>query len=328
MKPLSLLPLLAVSLLFSSVSARAAGPVVGLGQSGHTDAKTAGAEAAGKARAALGSIAPKAVLVFAARSQLVAPLVEGVAGVFDKSLIYGCEGYSSLTPEGNFPQGGHNIAAGVSVLAIGGEVAFTPASAGVAKPADKADAPRVFRENGKAIGGILKTAYADASSGRLILTFGNQHVGDNQPFVDGVAEVLGKEIKMVGAAAGGDGAKEIVRGEIVQGTNVALLMTGNFKVNMAACTGDEVKTADEAFKTVLGNGGDRASLIFVFDCGGRRGKMVKEGTLGTEWQTMKTNAGSIPFFGFYGGGEIGHKTLDGPSQGVGFHIATAAVIPQ
>ena len=276
----------------------------------------------------MGAASPKIVLVFAARPQLTPQLVEGVAEIFDKALIYGCEGYSSLTPAGNFADRGHAISSGVSVMALGGDVAFSTASAEVGKPADKADGTRVFHENGKALGAALKEAWGAAHAGKLIITFGNQHVGSNQAFVEGVAEVLGNDIKMVGAAAGGGGAKEIVRGEIVTGTNIAILMTGHFKVKTAAANGDEVQTADAAFKSVLAKGGEKAALIFVFDCGGRRGNMLKAGTLVQEWQTMKSNAGTIPFFGFYGGGEIGHKTPDGPCQGVGVHIATAAVIPQ
>ena len=311
-----------------SIPANAAAPLIGIGQSGAVDAKAAGKEAADEAKSALGAAEPKIVIVFAARPQLTSQLVDGVAEVFDKALVYGCEGYSSLTPAGNFAERGQAIAAGVSVMAIGGDVAFTAASAEVGKPADKADSARVFRENGKALGDALKEAWGAAHAGKLIITFGNQHVGDNQPFVEGMAEVFGSDIKMVGAAAGTGGAKEIVRGEIVAATNVAILMTGNFKVNTDAANGDEVQTADAAFKSVLANGGDKAAFIFVFDCGGRRGNMVKAGTLAQEWQTMKSNARTIPFFGFYGGGEIGHKSPDGPCKGVGVHIATAAVIPQ
>ncbi|MEI8235375.1 MAG: FIST C-terminal domain-containing protein [Verrucomicrobiota bacterium] len=324
------LPVVAAAffLVLFSGNLGAAVPLVGIGQSGSEDAKVAGKEAAAEAKTALGSAAPKIVLVFAAHSQLTPQLVEGVAEIFDKALIYGCEGYSSLTSKGNFAERGTAIPAGISVMAIGGDVAFTAASAAVRNPAENAEIARVFHENGKALGAALKEAWSAAPAGRLIITFGNQHIGSNQPLVDGVAEVLGTDVKMVGAAAGTGGAKEIVRGEIVTRTNIAILMTGHFKVNTAAANGEAVQTADAAFKTVLGNGGDKAALIFVFDCGGRRGNMVNAGTLVQEWQAMKTNAGTIPFFGFYGGGEIGHKTLEAPCQGVGGHIATAAVIPQ
>ena len=309
-------------------NAGAAGPAFGVGQSGLEDPMAAGSEAAGKANAALGGVPAKFVLVFAARPQVKPALVNGVARVFEKTLVYGCEGYSSLTQDGNFTDRGHDIKSGVSVMAIGGEVSLTPVSSVVAKAAKKEDRAKVYRDNGKAIGAALKEAFAAAGPGKLILTFGNQHVGDNQPYVDGVLEALGKEVKMVGAAAGGDGASEIVRGEIVKGANVAVLISGSFKVTTAGATGDQVKTADETLKQVLKTGSEKPSVIFVFDCGGRRGGMVKAGTLGQELQAMKTNAGSIPLFGFYGGGEIGHKTADGPCVGVGNHIAVAAVFPQ
>ena len=316
-----------VSLSVSVSNSLAAGPAFGVGQSGLDDPKAAGAEAAAKAKAAIGTEKPKLVIVFAARPQVNAALIDGVTGVFEKSLVYGCEGYSSLTQEGNFTDRGHDIKSGVSVMAIGGEVNLTPVSAVVAKPANKEARAASYKENGQAIGAALKEAFATAASGKLILTFGNQHVGDNQPYVDGVIDALGKNVKMVGAAAGGDGAKEIVRGEIVHGANVAILMSGNFKVSTAGATGDQVKTADATFKQVLNPDGAKPTVIFVFDCGGRRGGMVKAGTLGQELQAMKSNAGGIPLFGFYGGGEIGHKTADGPCVGVGNHIAAAAVYP-
>ena len=324
------LPLFAACFIANGfLSEGKAAPVFAIGQSGLQDAKAAGIEAAHKAKAALGATPAKVVIVFAARGQTNPQMVEGLSEVFNKSLIYGCEGYSSLTQEGNFADRGHSIAAGLSVMAIGGDVNITAVSAQVAAPATKEDTAKVYRENGTAIGTALKEAYASSFPGKLILTFGNQHVGSNQPFVMGVQEALGKEIKMVGAAAGGSAANEIVGGTIVKGTNVALLLTGNFKVNTAAATGKQhVKAADETLKQVLNKEADKVSLLFIFDCGGRRGDMIKANTLGQEFESIKANAGKTPFFGFYGGGEIGHKTQESPSEGVGYHIAAAAIVPQ
>jgi len=330
MKFPSLSPLFAAGVVAAGMLCRAdAAPVFATGQSGLRDARAAGAEAAGKAKAALGANPAKVVLVFSARPQTNSQLIDGLSEVFDKSLVYGCEGYSSLTLDGNFADRGHSIPAGVSVMAIGGDVSITPVSAQVGAPSANANAASVYRQNGKAIGAALKEAYATALPGKLILTFGNQHVGNNQPFVTGVQDVLGKDIKMVGAAAGGSEAAEIVGGTIVKGTNIALLMAGHFKVNTAAGTGKQhVNAANETFKEVLNTGAEKASVIFVFDCGGRRADMIKANTLGQELDAMKANAGKTPIFGFYGGGEIGHQTLEGPCQGVGYHVAAAAVIPQ
>ena len=70
---------------------------VGVGSSENTSARLAGAEAAKKAKDALGGGRANVVIVFSARSQLGPELVDGVAESFDKALICGCEGYSPVT---------------------------------------------------------------------------------------------------------------------------------------------------------------------------------------------------------------------------------------
>jgi hypothetical protein len=67
-------------------------------------------------------------------------------------------------------------------------------------------------------------------------------------------------------------------------------------------------------------------MASVFDCGRRRGGMVQQQSLKKEFDYMKASLGEAPFFGFYGGGEVGAKDSHSASQGVGYSIATAVIL--
>ncbi len=297
--------------------------VAGTGASSLADAKAAGVEAAKLAKAALGGESPKLVVVFAARKQLTPELVSGVAEVFEKTLISGCEGYAPLTAAGNFADQGHEIKSGVTVLALGGKAEVKL----VADVVRKEDGKEGFTLCGQRIGEQLKTAVAAANGSKLIFTFGNQHVGSNQPFVEGLLKALGSNVPVVGAAAGGGGAKEIVKGEVVTGANVAVLISGNFKLGLGLCggNGDLVAKADESLtKSVKAQPG-KPALVLVFDCGGRRGELFKQKKLADEFAKISSIAQEVPRFGFYGGGEIGTASASEPAKGVGFSVASAAL---
>jgi hypothetical protein len=296
---------------------------VGTGISGDADGAKAGLAAAKNAKAGIGKAAPKLVLVFAGRKQLTPAMIDAVATVFDKKLIYGCESYSPLTNETNFHDQKHN-ADGVAVLALGGDIAVTVASA---KTPTKESGGRV--KAGEAIGAKLKAAALAAKDGKFLLTFGDQHVGkDNKDLVQGMQNKLGKKLLMVGAAAGGGNAKEIVAGKIVTGTNIGILITGAFKTS-AAMSGDKkdfAETCKKVMTKAVGDKKDKVKLAFVFDCGGRRGGMIGKKTIKKEFDYMKASLGKAPFFGFYGGGEVGAKDNKSPSEGVGYSIATAVIL--
>lgn len=297
---------------------------VGTGVSENQDAKGAGSEAAAQAKQAFGAGTPKIVIVFGARSQVRPELVEGVAQHFDKTLIYGCEGYSPVTQAGNFAGRGHSIPHGVAVMALGGEVTVTAVSEPVHPSAEKVAA---FVSCGEKLGAALKEALGAAKQKKIVLTFGNQHVGDNQPFMEGFYKGAGAIFPVVGAAAGGQGSKQIVKGDVVAGVNIAVLLAGEFKlgVGLAGGNDDLAGKATEAFTRATKEHGTKPAVAFVFDCGGRRGNMLKQNVLAAEYQNMKSVVPEAPLFGFYGGGEIGTEALDKPSKGVGFHIAVATL---
>lgn len=314
-----------VVVFLASVSLSVAGTMaVGTGSSTNANSRLAGEEAARKAKEGLGAAKPRVVLVFAARKQLDADLVAGVGTMFDKALIYGCEGYSPLTADGNFADQGHGIGRGVAVLAIGGELGVTAASEPVAPLPDKNQA---FTQCGRKLGEELKVGDVPGTKGRLVLTFGNQHVGDNVPYVAGLAGSLGTNTPVVGAAAGGPEAKEIVAGKVVQGVNVAILLTGNFKVGvgLAGGDGDLVGKTGESLTTAFAAAGGTPVLALIFDCGGRRGELVKQGKIVDELARMKEISRTASLFGFYGGAEIGCKAMGLSPCGVGFSVASAVL---
>lgn len=293
----------------------------GVGHSVQMDAKAAGAEAATAAKAALGVTAPRVVIVFAARKQLGPELVEGVASIFDKDLITGCEGYAPLTRLGNAADQPHNADHAVAVLALGGTATFT-----VAGEAVTAKGKDGFADCGRRLGTALAPALRN-DGGQVILTFGNQHVGDNQPFVEALAAALGRPVPVVGAAAGGGGAKEILKGAVVTGTNIAILIQGAFTTGtgLAGGPGDLVAKAGRSVDAALMAGNGRIpDLTLVFDCGGRRGELVKARTIAAELEAITARTKESPLCGFYGGGEIGMADATTP-KGVGFSVATAMI---
>ncbi len=298
--------LVAAMVLALGAQALAAGKLaVGNGISAAADAKAAGEEAAKRAKAGLGEAAAKLVLVHYSGPMMgkAAEVVEGVAAVFPKDLIYGCGAYSALTQESN--------SAAVAVLALGGDVAVTAAVAPTAGPKDDI-------ECGKKIGEALKAA-ATAGQGKTIPR--------NDQVVKGICGVLGEKFPIVGAAAFQDDI--FAQGERVKGSNVGILLTGPFACGFGLMKDMSpeglINSARETVKTAVGDKKGKLALVLVFDCGGRRGEMQKHKVFEKELEAMKEVAGATPIFGFYGSGEMGCTGGDTAPKGVGYHISACAI---
>ncbi len=306
--------LVAAMVLALGAQALAAGKLaVGNGISAAAEAKAAGEEAAKKAKAGLGEAAAKLVLVHYSGPMMgkANDVVEGVAAVFPKDLIYGCGAYSALTQEGNN--------AAVAVLALGGDVAVTAAVAATAGPKDDI-------ECGKKIGEALKDA-ATAGQGKTLLLFGACHIPRNDQVVKGICGVLGEKFPIVGAAAFQDDI--FAQGERVKGSNVGILLTGPFACGFGLMKDMSpeglINSARETVKTAVGDKKGKLALVLVFDCGGRRGEMQKHKVFEKELEAMKEVAGATPIFGFYGSGEMGCTGGDTAPKGVGYHISACAI---
>ena len=294
--------------------ASAGKPIVcGTGASMSTNAKAAGIEAATQARQALGSTKAKVVLVhhsgalFKGRDQVL----DGVATVFDRSIVYGCGAYATLTSEGNN--------AHVAVLALGGDVHVDVA---VAKTAGKDDDVAC----GRRIGEALKQAAQTKATGRVLVLFGDCHIPRNHQVVRGVQAVLGNAFPIIGAAA--YKSTIFVKGLPVSGSNLGLLLTGDFTCGFSLkkdMTRDGlVSSARDCLKEAVGD--RKPDLVLVFDCGGRRGEMLKHKNFDQELAAMKGVVGTAPLFGFYGSGEMGRTCTAPTAKGVGYHIAACAIV--
>jgi len=288
---------------------------VGTGLSMAKEPKAAGEEAAKKAKAALGEQAPKLVLVYNSGDvgRDPAQLLEGVTSVFDASLVYGCNGYAPLIHE--------SCEATVAVLALGGDVQVA-AAVGEVKGADG------HKTCGQQIGEGLKDAAKAEAAGRVLLVFGECHVPKDNDVVQGVCSVLGEKFPIVGGAA--EGGKLYVKGKLVRQANVGLLLSGNFTCGFSMKKDMSpqglLDSARDTVKEAMGGKKDKTALVFAFDCGGRRGALLNQKSFPKELAAMKEAAGDIPIFGFYGSGEIGCPSTGAAPAGVGYHIATCAII--
>jgi hypothetical protein len=307
------LPLYVLMILLTAAGVASA-IEVGNGLSNLPDAKAAGAEAATQAKAALGDTTPKLVLVFdgpKVEHKDKDEMLEGVASVFDRAIVYGCNGYAPLTQDGND--------GAVAVMAVGGDVNVTVAAAEVEGKEDEH-----YVACGKQIGETLKQAAA-VGEGKLLLLFGACHIPANDKLVDGVCSVLGEKFPIAGGAAFQDVVYQQARP--ITGINLGILLTGDFQCGFAVKKDMSpqglIDSAGEAFTEALGDAKEKAAVVFAFDCGGRRGKMKAD--VPKELAAMKTAAGDVPIFGFYGSGEIGCPDNDSAPCGVGYSISACAV---
>jgi len=307
--------LAAAVVLACAAQALAAGKplAVGNGISLAKEPKAAGEEAAKKAKAALGDEKPKLVLVHYSGPLVgkATQVVEGVAAVFPKDIVYGCGAYAALTQESNN--------ATVAVLALGGDVAVTTAVAPTAGPKDDV-------ECGKKLGQALRPAAAKGP-GKVLILFGACHIPRNNQVVKGICEVLGAKFPIVGAAAFRDDI--IVKGEVVKSSNLGILLTGDFACGFGLMKDMSpeglISSARQTFKAAIGGKKGEVALVLVFDCGGRRGAMLKNKSFEKELEAMKSVAGAAPIFGFYGSGEMGCTAPDAAPKGVGYHISACAI---
>ncbi len=302
----AILGLLTAASAFGAISA-------GNGYSAEKDPEKAGAEAAQKAKEALGGDA-KVVLVFDSAGNKPADkeaMLKGVTSVFKPEIVYGCSAYAPITQESNTGT--------VGVLAIGGDVKVNVAVS---------DLEGGHEACGKRIGEALKKASSCDAPGRFVILVGDCHVPKNDPLVKGAYSVLGDKVGIAGGAAMGGFVYN--EGECIgKEKNIGIMLCGDFTCSFSAKNApgnkpDEVvAVAGEAAANAVGKDKDKLKLVFAFDCGGRRGQM--KGAVDEELGLIKDAVGGAPIFGFYGSGETGPKDNDSPPCGVGFHIVICAI---
>ncbi len=297
--------------LAASAGAHAAGIAVGNGHSELEDGQKAGAEAAKKAKAAIGDAEVKVVLVFdrIKGKEGKEAMLKGIASVFDASIVYGCSAYAPITQDCNTGT--------VGVMAIGGDISIAPAVA---------DLEGGHKTCGQKIGEKLEAVKVPKGAGYVVLLFGDCHVPKNNDLVGGVCSVLGEKAPVAGAAA--MGGLLYCQGKILTKSNLGLMLFGDFTCGFATKKAPAkekarvIAVAGEAAAQAVGD--KKAALVLAFDCGGRRGQMG--GEIDKELAAMCGAIGDAPLFGFYGSGETGPADNDSPPRGVGYSIVICAIL--
>lgn len=286
---------------------------VAIGHSELPDASKAGTQAARQAKAALQGAEADVVFVFdciAGGAKAKQAMLDAVARVFPAERIFGCSAYNAITPTG--PAGT------VGVLAMRGVHVDTALS----------NLDGGHEACGKRIGEALKpAAEKNKDRGRFLMLIGDCHYPINQKLVDGVLGVLGEQFPVSGGAA--KGGLTYAKGKVHTKSNLGVLLRGAFTTSFAikkAKTTEPMDVVDQAglaFRQAIGERKDKLHMVFVFDCGGRRGQMKDKRPL--EVEQMNAAAGKAPLFGFYGSGETGRDGNDAAAKGVGYHICVAAL---
>lgn len=298
----------------------------GVGASSLEDPAKAGSEAAAMAKAALGGSPAKFVMVAAAISQVTPELVRSVAEHFPVDIIYGGQVTSPLTSYGNHPDYTTlDIDAGVAVWALGGTTEVQVAEVSTARENDD----DVYYNAGVELAEKLKDALENSEKpGKLVFTWGDQYTGSNKVFAAGLNEGFGKTWPIVGGASGNITAKVIVRGEIVTGVDVGVVIAGDFSLGQAMNGGTHTpETADQTLVQALEDGEGEPFFALVFNCRRRRKGMIDSGELAKELEVMRNRLPGVSFFGFYGPGEIGSQKFGEEARGMGFTVAAAVFFP-
>ncbi|MBM3495035.1 MAG: hypothetical protein FJX72_12060 [Armatimonadetes bacterium] len=285
----------------------------GTGLSALADPFRAGAEAALRARKALGGGEARAVIVFdnlPGDAAAHRKMIEGIGWFFDMALVYGCNGFGPMTRDGN--------AGTVGVLALGEAVTVASACAEVAGDHEVC---------GAALGRALRAEAAKVAPGRVAVLLGDCHVPANDALVKGFVRTAGPGVAVVGGSCPQNGFV-YDKGVVKQGANIALLLSGDFRTGYglhAAAQPDQIAASarDAAARAVASEAGGPA-LVLVFDCVSRMQALGANAA--TELEAIRTVTKTAPLFGFYGSGEIGMDNAGAPPRGVGAHVAVCAMI--
>ena len=296
----------------------------GAGISAKTDPAAAAAEACSQAKAAIAPAAVKCLLLCDNFDGQRAEVLKGACTIVPASVVHGVVTHAQFTNAA--APGGKSVAA----LAIGGEDAQVSAAC----------VPNVRGrelECGAELGGKLKDAVEGAQAGKLLILVGDCHVPKNKPLTQGVQQALGKDLAIIGCSAKTtkdvcvySGGKQVAQGAL------AVLISGPFQIGLSAGTvgwnkgtPDQIcqsagQTVDAAVKAL----GTTPDAIVAFDCGGRRGLLLKGRPSMADGELKairKVLAPDVPLLAMYGSGEIGHVDGKTPSEGVGYHIAVCAI---
>jgi len=288
----------------------------------------AGRQAALLLKEQMGQTAPHAVVLTecfedkAPKKQLL----KGVCSVFEKDIVFGFSTY------GSFAQQGCLDVDSVGLLGIAGDGIATAATitrnlgiAGLTMDENKDELEHRLRAGGNELAAKLPRTAND----RLLVLMADAHSPKNQPLLDGVQEVMGKDFPITGGSANKNAGQTFVyfKGKMYTDSAIALLLSGDFKVSLAGRQAKEnakvISSAADGAAEALKNMKAEPFSVLAFNCAGRKGKLdniadeleAVQGVIGTD----------LPLFGAYCAGEIGPADIavEDPaalSSGVGWHV--------
>ncbi len=253
-------------------------------------------------------------------------LLEGVAAVLPREILLGSATY------GSFTQSGASDADSVCLLGIGGEGISVSAglvtALGTAKltfEQHRDEIEKRLRQAGASLAGKLRHGSGD----RLVILLADAHAPKNQPLVEGMQQILGKQFPITGGCANKNAGQTFVcfQGKLHEDSAVAVMLSGDFTVGMAGLQAKEnekvISTARQSAAAALAGVKGQPIAAIAFDCAGRKGKLKR---IEDELAAVQDSIGKeLPLFGCYCAGEMGpvdtvDKKSDALSGGAGWHI--------
>jgi len=292
------------------------------------DPVAAGKAAAEALKKAMGSVPLRAVIVSECfeDKENKEKLLEGVTAVLPKEILLGSATY------GSFTQSGASDADSVCLLGIGGEGISVSAglvtALGTAKltfEQQREEIEKRLHEAGAALANKLRRTPQD----RLVILLADAHAPKNQPLVEGMQRVLGKQFPITGGCANKNAGQTFVcfQGKLHEDSAVAVMLSGDFSVGMAGLQAKEnekvISTARQSAAAALAAVKGQPIAAMAFDCAGRKGKLKR---IEDEVAAVQESIGKeLPLFGCYCAGEMGpvdtmDKKPDALSGGAGWHI--------
>ena len=297
-------------------------------QDENEDPVAAGKVAAESLKKAMDGVEPKAVIVSECfeDQENKQRLLSGVCSVFGKDVVFGGATY------GSFTQQGCTDLDSVCLLGIGGEGIGVSAALvtelGTAKLAfdeHQAEIQQRLHAAGEALG--KKTERTDLD--KLLLLIPDAHSPENRYLVEGAQRVFGTQFPMTGGSANKNAGQTFVyfRGQMMQDSAVAIMLSGDFQVALAGRLAKEneavIRTAGEGAAEALAKMKAKPVAVLAYNCAGRRSKLQN---MDEELHAIQQAIGtSVPLFGCYNAGEIGpldasEKVSDALSGGSGWHV--------
>jgi len=253
-------------------------------------------------------------------------LIEGLTAVLPREILVGSATY------GSFTQSGASDADSVCLLGIGGEGISVSAglvtSLGTARltfEQHREEIEKRLQQAGASLAGKLRRSPQD----RLAILLADAHAPKNQPLVEGLQQVLGKQFPITGGCANKNAGQTFVcfQGKLHEDSAVAVMLSGDFAVGLAGRQAKEnekvISTARQSAAEALAGVKGRPIAAMAFDCAGRKGKLKR---IEDELAAVQESIGKeLPLFGCYCAGEMGpvdtaDKKPDALSGGAGWHI--------